>query len=180
MYQPPFSLKEQLPPRVWRSQLRPTITGLIISPHGKIVMVLPRKASANGWIFPQGGFQRAESPLLAITRELREELGYGLDCIDAHALQPLLTQACQHSDKRHYVVAVPLRAWQPPRLNGKNRKYCLVGGPNELWQKIQQCSPGKRELITRSIKEAMHIGLLHTERWHPVRADSFLAYAATT
>lgn len=179
MHQPPFCLDEQLPPSVWRSELRPTITGLIVTPQGKIVMVLPRRASANGWIFPQGSFQREESPLLSIIRELREELGYGLDCIDAYALQPLLKKACQHSGKRHYVVAVPLRAWRPPRLNGENRKYCSVGGPNELWGKTHRCSRGKRQLISRSIEEAMHIGLLHTERWNPVRADSFLAFAAS-
>jgi 8-oxo-dGTP pyrophosphatase MutT (NUDIX family) len=46
---------------------------MLVTPEGKVV--LARHSYKSGWSFPGGGVGRAEAPVDALLRELREEIG---------------------------------------------------------------------------------------------------------
>ena len=160
MKQKPITLMDPLPSRYFRGSHRPTITGLVITPDNSLLMVRPRRAKKNGWIFPQGGFQPSESPLQALVRELREELGYDLTALDTDSITLLAADTWGHPKKFYVVVAVRLTHWKAPVLNHENSAWCTPGGPNELWRRVAMCSESKRRLISAAIAAAYTAKLL--------------------
>ena len=67
----------------------------------------PGKPWAGWWEFPGGKIERAESPLQALRRELREELG-----IDAVEATPWLTRTFSYPEKTVNLHFFTVRAWQ--------------------------------------------------------------------
>ena len=52
---------------------RPNVAIIILNKAGQILWC--KRKDGNGWQFPQGGLDKGESPLEAIYRETREEVG---------------------------------------------------------------------------------------------------------
>ena len=52
---------------------RPNVAIIILNKEGQILWC--KRKDGNGWQFPQGGLDKGESPLEAIYRETREEVG---------------------------------------------------------------------------------------------------------
>lgn len=64
------------------SELRPAVMALFVNGRGEILIgSSPRD---GGWKIPQGGMDKGETPLEALFREVKEELGVILDNRDVH------------------------------------------------------------------------------------------------
>lgn len=162
----------------WKRLSKPTAVGVFITPSDKVIMVQPRKAHPNGWIFPQGEMSRCESPLQTVIRKAQEELGYPASIFDlaqANFIGKGATKGLQ--GKQYFVVSIPLLRWEKPKLNHENKQCCTVGGPGELSRKISGCSPKKKRLIQIALKVAIKEGILHTTRWKSEQADLLLSSA---
>jgi len=57
-------------------EYRPTVVGIVRDEDGRILLVQSR-FNPDEWMFVQGGIEERESPLVALSRELREEVGIG-------------------------------------------------------------------------------------------------------
>lgn len=64
----PVDPRERLPYRLGA-------VGIIVNSEGKILIVQMVGYPSNGWRFPGGGVENGETPVQALLRELREELG---------------------------------------------------------------------------------------------------------
>lgn len=159
-------LTSPIPPEEWRELNRPTIVCMLVTLEGKVLLVQPRDAAKNGWIFPQGGIHRPETLLQAALREAEEELGYPAAMLAWEQAQFVGKAAAENdTQKEYYVVLIPLSSWQKPRLNGENRKFCTPGGPGELAAKIGECSDTKKMLIQLTVKHCIRAGSLFSRRW---------------
>ncbi len=56
-------------------QYRPNVAAIILRADGKL-LICERTREAGAWQFPQGGIDPGESALVAIQREVEEEVGY--------------------------------------------------------------------------------------------------------
>src|SRR5438270_5537952 len=66
--------------RVYWFVLRPRKTGVkCVLTDGDLVLLVKHTYGHRGWDFPGGSLKRGESPQLAATREIGEELGVGVD-----------------------------------------------------------------------------------------------------
>jgi ADP-ribose pyrophosphatase YjhB (NUDIX family) len=160
----------------WRQCERPTIVGVVITPSGKVIMVQPRNAQPNGWIFPQGHINRGETLLESTLREVEEELGYDASILDVSKAKFIGKGAAKElHGKQYFVVALPLQKWQKPKLNRENRQYCTVGGPGELAKKVVDCSQTKKRLIQLALRMTIREGLLYSQRWKASHANILLS-----
>jgi 8-oxo-dGTP pyrophosphatase MutT (NUDIX family) len=57
-------------------EYRPTVVAIVRDERGRILLVQSRFNAAE-WMLIQGGIEEGESPIPALTRELREEVGVG-------------------------------------------------------------------------------------------------------
>jgi putative (di)nucleoside polyphosphate hydrolase len=61
-----------------KSKYRPNVAAIVLSsdyPFEQKFMIARRKGVRRGWQFPQGGIDEGETPLEALLRELKEEIG---------------------------------------------------------------------------------------------------------
>ncbi|GJM08023.1 MAG: RNA pyrophosphohydrolase [Lysobacteraceae bacterium] len=65
---------------------RPNVGIIVAGKHGKVFWA--RRVNRDGWQFPQGGMRSDETPLEAMYRELREEVGLKPEHIDVLAETP--------------------------------------------------------------------------------------------
>ena len=56
-----------------KENYRPNVAIIIVNKMGKILWC--KRKDGNGWQFPQGGLDEGESPLEAVYRETKEEVG---------------------------------------------------------------------------------------------------------
>ena len=54
-------------------EYRPCVAAVIVGPLNKVLWC--QRIDHDGWQFPQGGIDRGESPLEAVLRETKEEVG---------------------------------------------------------------------------------------------------------
>lgn len=87
---------------------RANVGMVICNEHGKLL--LARRAGQTGWQFPQGGIRPDESPLAAMYRELREEVGLAPEHV---------TLLATSSDWCRYTL--------PERYQRKNSKPLCIG-----------------------------------------------------
>lgn len=185
----PFRLDRAVVEGIHRPhQYRPTVMVLVQTPGSELIMVQPRLAEPNGWIFPQGEINPSETPLGAALREVWEECGFAADLFDSdqavalhRALVPRRKEVPE-KDKEFFVVGLHLQRRQQPRLNGENTKALFVHGPNDLWARIYGCRPQKQALITACLAAATNPGpdgrtFLHGERWSRERLTPLLTHA---
>ena len=167
IYRANAMLHSPLPHNDWTSFNCPTVVAVPITPNNRVVMVQPICAHPHGWIFPQGKIeQRNETLFQAAVRVLQAELGFPPDTFDQQTAR-LIGEAAVKFDqgKQYYVVALPMKRRQQPRLNGENRNCCLVGGPGQLLHNIGECSKPKLELIKHLLLTAIEQHLLYKGRW---------------
>jgi len=169
-------LTSPISPEEWRELSRPTIVCVLVTPRGELLLVQPKKAAPNGWIFPQGAIERQESLLDAALREAHEELGYSpqmLGVDKAKFIGKARFPTGGTTGKEYFVAAVPLINWMKPVLNSENSKVCTVGGPGELIQKVADCSRNKKRLIRRVLITAIADGVLFSQRWTTTKVNQF-------
>ncbi len=170
-------------------QYRPTVMVIVQTPQSGLVMVLPRSAEPQGWIFPQGEIEPNETPLQAALREVNEECGFKAHLFDSnsavalhHAIVPRRSEV-PGLDKEFFVVGLHLQSRQRPRLNGENAKSLFVHGPNDLWAHIYGCRQPKQALITACLRAATKEDddgrrfFLRGERWAHERLEPLLTHA---
>ena len=56
-----------------QEEYRPCVVAVIVGPKNKVLWC--QRMDHDGWQFPQGGIDRGESPLEAVLRETKEEVG---------------------------------------------------------------------------------------------------------
>jgi 8-oxo-dGTP diphosphatase len=92
-------------PKAWRSrQMRERSTGIIVV-AGRILLV---RESSGMWLLPGGKIERGELPIIAVARELFEEIGSV-----THAARFLFTHRSRTS--LHHVFRVELSTEFPPK-----------------------------------------------------------------
>jgi 8-oxo-dGTP pyrophosphatase MutT (NUDIX family) len=57
------------------ARIRRAVRGLVIDPHGDVLLVSFQASLGRIWILPGGGVEPGESDVLALERELAEEIG---------------------------------------------------------------------------------------------------------
>ena len=168
---------------------RPTVMVLVQTPLSELIMVLPRSAELQGWIFPQGEIEPNETPLQAALREVNEECGYQAHLFDPdkavalhRAVVPRRLEASER-DKEFFVVGLQLTSRQWPRLNGENLKSLFVHSPNDLWARIYGCRQPKQALITACLRAATKEDddgrrcFLQGKRWTHEHLEPLLTHA---
>jgi 8-oxo-dGTP diphosphatase len=123
------------------------VAGALIDDAGKILIAQrpPGKHLAGGWEFPGGKLDAGETPLVALHRELREELG--VEVINAEWLA-----SCQHdySDRR-----VMLELWTVPDFRGTPQS---LDGQALRWVPVSELEaagllPADKPLVAALIKK---------------------------
>jgi hypothetical protein len=147
---------------------------VLITPKSEVLLVQPKRALANGWIFPQRRIERQESLLEAAKKAAEVELGYSPQVLDSKRARYLGKGRGGAAGKEYFVVAIPMNYWRRPDLNEENRKFCTVGGPGELMQKISDCSQAKKQLIQVVLNTTIERGALFSSRWKSANVDAFL------
>ena len=86
----------------------PVACGVILGQDGKVLVTQrpPGKIAAGKWEFPGGKIEKGESPLEALCRELREELG-----VEAIRARPLIRLLHDYRDRRVLLDAWCVEEW---------------------------------------------------------------------
>ena len=98
------------------------MAGLLLDEAGRVLLAqrLPGKHLAGFWAFPGGKLEPGETPLAALARELREELGVDV----VHAV-PLVRVPWRHDDHDLLLDAWRVSSWhgEPRLLEGQPLKW---------------------------------------------------------
>jgi 8-oxo-dGTP pyrophosphatase MutT (NUDIX family) len=176
-------------PNVYFEEGRPTVVALCVLPGSEqeVLLVRPKKAYRHGSIFPQGGINRGESPLVAAVRELREEVCLSLRSFVSSEAVLLCDYPVVHDTdsgvKLLIPVYIPLRPGHKPRLpspgkrfNEENASLFWCGGPNCLWDRIHECSDAKRRFMLACVRELTKKKLLRGHRWQAERLEPVMSF----
>ncbi|HEY0197168.1 MAG TPA: 8-oxo-dGTP diphosphatase MutT [Rhodanobacter sp.] len=94
------------------------MAGVMLDADGRVLIAqrLPGKHLAGSWEFPGGKREPGESPLDALTRELREELG-----IEVLHAEPLIQVPWRYGERELLLDAWQIRRWQgsPQSMEGQ-------------------------------------------------------------
>lgn len=107
------------------------MAGLLLDRRGRVLLAqrLPGKHLAGYWEFPGGKLEPGETPLVALARELREELGIGV----LHA-RPLVRVAWRYGERD-----LLLDAWRVEQWGGEPQS---LEGQALQWRQPTQIAPG--------------------------------------
>lgn len=97
---------------------RPNVAAVILSskyPFECRVMVAKRTDVKDAWQFPQGGIDEGETPLIALFRELKEEIGTNKIKIIA-----------EYPEWISYDYPTEVVAKKKPKFDGQMQRYFLV------------------------------------------------------
>lgn len=131
------------------------MAGLLLDGLGRVLLAqrLPGKHLAGMWEFPGGKLESDETPLAALARELREELGVSL--VEA---RPLIQVPWQYGDRELLLDAWCVVDWQghPASLEGQALQ----------WLPLPQIDP---EILTPADRPILQALLLAGQlpRTHP-------------
>ncbi len=177
----PFRLDVPVDHREYSDGVRPTVVAVVRTGES-LLLVLPKVAGGNGYIFPQGPINLGQTPQAACIRILEEECSIGDKMIESTVPFGLANKSSHHGDRENVcrLVFVSLRPHfvlpQPPA--GGIQNLILVNGPNHLWQKIADCSVNRRGFMAKAVRSLIQQRLLVTGRWQLERLEPFLRYAA--
>lgn len=169
------------PEPVWRSDIqptfeavadahrgkeyRPTVVAIVRDERGRVLLVQSRFNAAE-WMLVQGGIEEGESPIPALTRELREEIGVGprrtkskparfvgvadLDAEDGRTDKRGFTKG-----KRYFIYEVTYRGPEKLKLQDSELAGCEWVGPRlddpRLLQLLSGVRHGKSLLLIGAI-----------------------------
>ena len=100
------------------------MAGLLLDRHGRVLLAqrLPGKHLAGYWEFPGGKLEPGETPLAALARELREELGIGV-----LRARPLIRVPWRYGERDLLLDAWCVEQWEsePQSLEGQALQWQL-------------------------------------------------------
>ena len=124
------------------------MAGVLVDPVGRVLLAQrpPGKHLAGMWEFPGGKLEAGESPLAGLARELREELGIGIETAGA---APLVEVSWRYGER-----ALRLDAWRVARWLGTPRS---MEGQALLWLPpatidTVSLAPADREILRRVLQ----------------------------
>ena len=100
---------------------RPNVGIILMHPDGRLFWA--RRVTRDGWQFPQGGMNSDETPLEAMYRELREEVGLSASQVEVLGATPgwlryRLPRRCIRSGNRPVCIGQK-QVWYLLRLTGQ-------------------------------------------------------------
>ena len=122
------------------------MAGVMRDPIGRVLLAQrpPGKHLAGLWEFPGGKLEPGESPLAALTRECREELG-----IELQQAEPLIRVPWQYGERTLLLDTWQIRQWQgtPQSLEGQALQ----------WQQPARVDPAQLAPADRPILQALRL-----------------------
>ncbi len=105
-----MSVKEPLGSRAKSKELQLVVAAALIDADGRVLVQQrpPGKPMAGLWEFPGGKIDAGETPELALSRELAEELGIS---IDESCLAPAVFASEAMADRHLLLLLYVLRKW---------------------------------------------------------------------
>lgn len=146
---------------------RPNVGIILVNRYNQVLWA--RRASHDGWQFPQGGVRQNETPDEALYRELYEEVGLGHEHVEIVARtqdwlrydlpEPYLQRIRRRGDNK---FRGQKQLWYLLNLTASDSEVCLdmTGKPEfdkwvwlDWWNALEQIVEFKREVYEVAMKE---------------------------
>ena len=119
------------------------MAGLLLDGRGRVLLAQrpAGKHLAGFWEFPGGKLEAGETPLAALARELREELG-----IDLQQAEPLIRVPWQYDERELLLDAWRVLSWrgEPRSLEAQPLQWVLPASVDPMI-----LAPADRVILTR-------------------------------